>query len=136
MAPVTASTRADENLGATDGDENTDTRLDLGVSSEPSAEADSTPQRFVATDPPAADAEGAVEPAEEEPTTEEPVEDEPTAVAPAPAPEETEDEPTGTVYYKNCDAVRAAGAAPIRVGDPGYAKHLDRDGDGQGCGSD
>lgn len=37
------------------------------------------------------------------------------------------------VYYKNCDAVRAAGAAPIHRGDPGYAKHLDRDGDGVGC---
>ncbi|GIE29618.1 hypothetical protein Ait01nite_026630 [Actinoplanes italicus] len=41
-----------------------------------------------------------------------------------------------SVYYKNCDAVRAAGAAPIRRGDPGYARHLDRDGDGQGCGDD
>lgn len=39
----------------------------------------------------------------------------------------------GDVYYKNCSAVRAAGKAPIRVGDPGYAKHLDRDGDGVGC---
>ena len=37
------------------------------------------------------------------------------------------------VYYENCDAVRAAGAAPIRRGDPGYASHLDRDGDGVGC---
>jgi hypothetical protein len=37
------------------------------------------------------------------------------------------------VYYENCDAVRAAGAAPIRRGDPGYASHLDRDGDGIGC---
>lgn len=41
--------------------------------------------------------------------------------------------PTGEVYYKNCAAVRAAGAAPIHVGDPGYAKRLDRDGDGIGC---
>lgn len=38
-----------------------------------------------------------------------------------------------TVYYKNCDAVRAAGAAPIRTGDPGYSKELDRDGDGIAC---
>jgi hypothetical protein len=36
-------------------------------------------------------------------------------------------------YYKNCDAVRAAGKAPIHRGDPGYARHLDRDGDGVGC---
>lgn len=61
----------------------------------------------------------------------------------APAPRETyteeaeEETPTGgNVYYKNCDAVRAAGAAPIKRGDPGYAKHLDRDGDGQGCAGD
>ncbi len=37
------------------------------------------------------------------------------------------------VYYKNCSQVRAAGAAPIYGGDPGYARHLDRDGDGVGC---
>jgi hypothetical protein len=37
------------------------------------------------------------------------------------------------VYYKNCDAVRAAGAAPIRTGDPGYSRKLDRDGDGVAC---
>jgi hypothetical protein len=36
-------------------------------------------------------------------------------------------------YYKNCDAVRAAGKAPIHRGDPGYARHLDRDNDGIGC---
>ncbi|MFJ7777866.1 excalibur calcium-binding domain-containing protein [Streptomyces yangpuensis] len=39
----------------------------------------------------------------------------------------------GSVSYRNCDAVRAAGAAPIRRGDPGYGRHLDRDGDGVGC---
>jgi len=37
------------------------------------------------------------------------------------------------VYYKNCAAARAAGAAPIRRGEPGYASHLDRDGDGIAC---
>lgn len=39
----------------------------------------------------------------------------------------------GSVYYKNCTAVRAAGAAPIRRGDPGYGRHLDKDGDGVAC---
>lgn len=38
-----------------------------------------------------------------------------------------------SVYYRNCAAVRAAGKAPIRRGDPGYGRHLDRDGDGVGC---
>jgi hypothetical protein len=39
----------------------------------------------------------------------------------------------GTTSYANCDAVRAAGAAPIHAGDPGYSRRLDRDGDGVGC---
>ena len=39
----------------------------------------------------------------------------------------------GSVYYQNCDAARAAGAAPVHRGDPGYGPHLDRDGDGVGC---
>ena len=37
------------------------------------------------------------------------------------------------VSYPNCTAVRAAGAAPIRRGDPGYNGRLDRDGDGVAC---
>jgi hypothetical protein len=39
----------------------------------------------------------------------------------------------GNVYFPNCTAARAAGAAPVRAGDPGYAAHLDRDNDGVGC---
>lgn len=39
----------------------------------------------------------------------------------------------GSVYYANCDAARAAGAAPVRIGDPGYRAGLDRDGDGVGA---
>lgn len=37
------------------------------------------------------------------------------------------------VVYDNCSAVRAAGKAPIRRGDPGYGPHLDGDDDGIGC---
>ncbi|MFF0478628.1 excalibur calcium-binding domain-containing protein [Streptomyces sp. NPDC004284] len=39
----------------------------------------------------------------------------------------------GSAYYKNCDAVRAAGKAPIYAGQPGYRSGLDRDGDGKAC---
>ncbi|MCC3273340.1 DUF1524 domain-containing protein [Arthrobacter zhangbolii] len=35
--------------------------------------------------------------------------------------------------YANCSAVKAAGAAPIRTGDPGWDPKFDRDGDGVGC---
>ena len=40
---------------------------------------------------------------------------------------------SGNIYYPNCAAARAAGAAPVRRGQPGYGKHLDRDNDGIGC---
>lgn len=40
---------------------------------------------------------------------------------------------TGTGAFRNCSAARAAGAAPVRRGSPGYGSHLDRDGDGVGC---
>ncbi|WP_079430259.1 MULTISPECIES: excalibur calcium-binding domain-containing protein [Streptomyces] len=48
-----------------------------------------------------------------------------------PAPEETKE--SSAVYYKNCDAAKAAGAAPIRRGQPGYRDALDRDKDGIAC---
>ena len=35
--------------------------------------------------------------------------------------------------FRNCTEARAAGAAPVRRGDPGYGPHLDRDNDGVGC---
>lgn len=35
--------------------------------------------------------------------------------------------------YRNCTEARAAGAAPVRRGEPGYGPHLDRDNDGVGC---
>ncbi|MFP5396239.1 MAG: excalibur calcium-binding domain-containing protein [Alphaproteobacteria bacterium] len=35
--------------------------------------------------------------------------------------------------FRNCAEARAAGAAPVLRGDPGYGVHLDRDRDGIGC---
>ncbi len=37
------------------------------------------------------------------------------------------------VYYKNCAEARAAGAAPIYQGQPGYRPGLDRDCNGIAC---
>lgn len=39
----------------------------------------------------------------------------------------------GGTYYQNCSQARAAGATPVRRGDPGYRAALDRDNDGVGC---
>src|SRR3954451_9100170 len=47
--------------------------------------------------------------------------------APLPPP------PPSSVYYPNCDAVRAAGKAPLSRGQPGYRSPLDGDGDGVAC---
>jgi endonuclease YncB( thermonuclease family) len=59
----------------------------------------------------------------------------PPAPAPAPAPVAglpADDAPSGA-YYANCDAARAAGVAPLYVGEPGYRPKLDRDRDGVAC---
>ena len=64
---------------------------------------------------------------------------------PEPAPPEPEPEPVQqpeppappppapNVYFANCSEARAAGAAPMRQGDPGYRSQLDRDHDGIAC---
>ncbi|RKT52153.1 excalibur calcium-binding domain-containing protein [Saccharothrix australiensis] len=60
---------------------------------------------------------------------------------PPPPPKETYTPPAQPVapppppsaYYANCAAARAAGAAPLRIGEPGYRPALDRDGDGVAC---
>lgn len=54
------------------------------------------------------------------------------AVAPSAAPVAPVT-PDGAISYANCAAARAAGAAPLRVGDPGYSTKLDRDRDGIAC---
>lgn len=68
-------------------------------------------------DEPALDGGGAPAPA--------PVRANPAPAPPAPAPP--------AVHYANCTEARAAGAAPIRQGEPGYSTKLDRDRDGIAC---
>lgn len=54
----------------------------------------------------------------------------------APAPQPAPVQPAqsgGDVYYKNCAAARAAGAAPLHADEPGYRLALDRDRDGVAC---
>ena len=38
-----------------------------------------------------------------------------------------------SVFYKSCASVKAAGAAPLEKGSPGYRAELDPDGDGVAC---
>jgi hypothetical protein len=69
--------------------------------------------------------DGSESPAETTPVTEAVVATTMAAVAVPPT--------TAAVTYANCDEVKAAGAAPIHAGDPGYNTDLDRDGDGVAC---
>lgn len=41
--------------------------------------------------------------------------------------------PIGATAFPDCDTARNAGAAPIKIGRPGYARRLDHDGDGTAC---
>lgn len=50
----------------------------------------------------------------------------------APAPQPLVEAPAD-VYYANCTEARAAGAAPLYVGQPGYRSGMDGDSDGIAC---
>jgi outer membrane biosynthesis protein TonB len=91
-------------------------------------------QETPSTPPPATEAAPTTQTVTSEPTP---------APSPAPLPSEQAVPPPATVappanseaavYYQNCDAARAAGAAPLYAGQPGYRSALDRDGDGVAC---
>lgn len=51
----------------------------------------------------------------------------------APAPTVPSTTTTAAVRYRDCAEAGAAGALPLFEGEPGYAPHLDRDGDGEAC---
>jgi hypothetical protein len=57
----------------------------------------------------------------------------PTAGRSSFAPTNTSARRPSSGAFVNCSAARAAGAAPVYRGDPGYGSHLDRDNDGIGC---
>ncbi|MEV6267002.1 excalibur calcium-binding domain-containing protein [Kribbella sp. NPDC051936] len=63
----------------------------------------------------------------------------PKPAEPSPTNSRTEPTPTtvpvttGAAVYKSCAEARAAGAAPLHRGDPGYSAALDRNGDGVAC---
>ena len=42
-------------------------------------------------------------------------------------------ESSSSAYYSDCSEARAAGAAPLYAGEPGYRSGLDRDNDGMAC---
>ncbi|MFD7652730.1 thermonuclease family protein [Actinosynnema sp. NPDC059797] len=95
----------------------------LGLWGAPCSGADT-----VAPPPPPAPVQPAPAPVQPAPAPVQPAPVQPAPVQPAPQP----DPPAGA-YYANCAAARAAGAAPLYAGQPGYRPGLDRDGDGVAC---
>ncbi|KRR21343.1 hypothetical protein CQ14_06755 [Bradyrhizobium lablabi] len=50
------------------------------------------------------------------------------------APPERKAEPDAAIlHFRTCRDARAAGYSRMRTGQPGYARHLDRDNDGIAC---
>ncbi|OIR44904.1 hypothetical protein BJP08_01135 [Corynebacterium sp. NML140438] len=117
-APTTTSTVSESTSAAT-----TTTR----TSTTSSTHSSSSTTSFTSEETTAGIAKFADIPAEEpaQAPVPEPVIEQPMPAAPAPAP--------ARVYYANCSEARAAGAAPIYEGQPGYSRKLDRDGDGIAC---
>jgi hypothetical protein len=93
----------------------------------PSPEVPATPAPLATSPAPARPSRPAVVQPVPKPATSRPAPRR-TTQRPAPPPPEPAD-----VYYENCAAARAAGAAPLYVGDPGYRAGLDRDHDGIAC---
>jgi Excalibur calcium-binding domain len=58
-----------------------------------------------------------------------------TTAAPGPATTQkrTTTEKASGPYFRSCTEAKAAGAAPLHVGEPGYRSGLDGDGDGVAC---
>jgi hypothetical protein len=56
-----------------------------------------------------------------------------TGAATTATPRSTAPPTAASVYYQNCTEARAAGAAPLYEGEPGYRSGLDRDHDGVAC---
>ncbi|MDK8760801.1 excalibur calcium-binding domain-containing protein [Corynebacterium pseudodiphtheriticum] len=83
-------------------------------------------QEAPADQPPAAEAPGAAGANPE-------MNEHPVAPAQVEAPAAPPAAPGAEPYFQNCAAARAAGAAPLHAGDPGYRSQLDRDKDGVAC---
>ncbi|MDX5456987.1 excalibur calcium-binding domain-containing protein [Micromonospora tulbaghiae] len=111
--------------------------LGIGIAAGPAAEPSKAPEKAVAQEVPTVTVPTTAAPTPEVSTVSPEPSPSPTTAAPTTAKPASKPSPRKTtapaVYYKNCDAVRAAGKAPLRRGEPGYRTGLDRDLDGEAC---
>lgn len=91
------------------------------------------PERYDERFPRAQEAAADQPPAPEAPGANPEMNEHPVAPAQVEAPAAPPAAPGAEPYFQNCAAARAAGAAPLHAGDPGYRSQLDRDKDGVAC---
>ena len=91
-------------------------------------EPESAPEPAQAQEP-----ESAPEPAQAQEPEPAPEPAQPQEPEPAPEPAQPQEPEPGGVYYRSCKEAKAAGAAPLYQGEPGYRPGLDRDHDGIAC---
>lgn len=102
-----------------------------------SADAAASASASAAAEASASAAAAEAEPPEPAVQKEEPAPVEEPAQEPAQAPRQSGQNPDSEgaagAYYANCTEAKAAGAAPLYRGEPGYREKLDRDKDGIAC---
>lgn len=106
-------------------------------SADAAASASASASAAAAAEASASAAAAEAEPPEPAVQKEEPAPVEEPAQEPAQAPRQSGQNPDSEgaagAYYANCTEAKAAGAAPMYEGDPGYRSGLDRDHDGIAC---
>ena len=128
--------RADRAITLTVNHDSADAAASASASASAAAAAEASASA-AAAEASASAAAAEAEPPEPAVQKEEPAPVEEPAQEPAQAPRQSGQNPDSEgaagAYYANCTEAKAAGAAPMYEGDPGYRSGLDRDHDGIAC---
>ena len=128
--------RADRAITLTVNQDSADAAASASASASAAAAAEASASA-AAAEASASAAAAEAEPPEPAVQKEEPAPVEEPAQEPAQAPRQSGQNPDSEgaagAYYANCTEAKAAGAAPLYRGEPGYREKLDRDKDGIAC---
>ncbi len=129
--------RADRAITLTVNHDSADAAASASASASAAAAAEASASAAAAAEASASAAAAEAEPPEPAVQKEEPAPVEEPAQEPAQAPRQSGQNPDSEgaagAYYANCTEAKAAGAAPLYRGEPGYREKLDRDKDGIAC---
>ena len=119
--------RADRAITLTVNHDSADAAASASASASAAAAAEASASAAAAAEEPPEPAVQKEEPAPVEEPAQEP------AQAPRQSGQNPDSEGAAGAYYANCTEAKAAGAAPLYRGEPGYREKLDRDKDGIAC---